>query len=153
MHVELALLRECGNINAWKRFPLPSLKWLKNFGQCPPLPRVKLGKLTLPSGSPKSQNKTCAPIFPLYSTLAMNNIAAFTSAVQTLIAMLDWRNEPNPSPYQKHAWRALLAMPEGEVLPALREYRENILATDKQWFPYDYARAFERCKATNKTNL
>lgn len=153
MHVELALLRRCGNIWAWKRFPPPSLKLLKNFGQCPPLPRVKLGKLTLPSGCLRSQNKACAPIFPLYSTLAMNNIAAFTSAVQTLISMLDWRNEPNPSPYQKHAWRALLAMPEGEVLPALREYRENILATDKQWFPYDYARAFERCKATNKTNL
>lgn len=83
----------------------------------------------------------------------MNNIAAFASAVQTLVAMLDWRSEPNPSPYQKHAWRALLAMPEGEVLPALREYRENILATDKQWFPYDYARAFERCKASNKTSL
>jgi len=153
MHVALALLRECGNINAWKRFPPPSLKSLKNFGQSLPLPRVKLGKPTLPNGSPKSQNKTCASLSPLYYPLAMNNIAAFTSAVQTLVAMLDWRNEPNPSPYQKHAWRALLAMPEGEVLPALREYRENILATDKQWFPYDYARAFERCKATNKTNL
>jgi hypothetical protein len=83
----------------------------------------------------------------------MNNAAAFTSAVQKLISMLDWRNEPNLSPYQRHAWNALLAMPEGEVLPALREYRKNILVTDNQWMPYDYARAFERCKATNKTSL
>jgi hypothetical protein len=72
MHAGLALLRECGNINAWKRFPPPSLKSPKSFGQCPPLPRVKLGKLTLPSGSPKSQNKACDPLSSLYSTLAMN---------------------------------------------------------------------------------
>jgi hypothetical protein len=72
MHVELALLRRCGNINAWKRFPPPSLKWLKNFGQSPPLPRAKFGKPTLPNGYLKSQNKTCAPLSPLYSTPAMN---------------------------------------------------------------------------------
>jgi hypothetical protein len=130
------------------------LKSLKNFGQSLPLPRVKLGKLTLPSGYLKSQNKACDPLSSLYSTLAMNATpSAPIPTVQNLIALLDWRNEPNLSPYQRHAWHALLAMPEGEVLPALREYRENILATDKQWMPYDYARAFERCKATNKTNL
>ena len=80
-------------------------------------------------------------------------LSAPIPTVQKLIALLDWRNEPNPSPYQKNAWRSLLALPASEVLPALREYRENILATDKQWMPYDYARAFERCKASNKTSL
>jgi len=34
---------------------------------------MKLGKPTLPNGYLKSQNKTCAPIFPLYYTLVMNN--------------------------------------------------------------------------------
>ncbi len=86
---------------------------------------------------------TCASLFPLYLPLTMNE----------LIAKLDWNADPNPSPYQWSAWRSLLSMPAESVLPALREYRENLMAKYKNFFPYNYAFAFERCKSTNKTNL
>jgi hypothetical protein len=69
---KLASFSSPSTIQSWKQFPLPSLKWLKSFGQSLPLPRVKLGKPTLPSGSPKSQNKACDLPLPLYHPLAMN---------------------------------------------------------------------------------
>lgn len=70
-----------------------------------------------------------------------------------LIELLDWNCDPRPSPYQRNAWLSLLSTPEDTVLPLLRETRAKLMAQDASYYPYNYAAAFIRCKATNKTNL
>ena len=99
------------------------------------------------SGFQRSQNKICASPPPLYHTLVMN-----TEEIAALAEQLDWNCDPNPSPYQWRAWRKLLTLTAEQALPMLRDM-EARMRSYKGFFPYSYARAFERCKATNTSNL
>lgn len=72
--------------------------------------------------------------------------------IASLAEQLDWNCDPNPSPYQWRAWRKLLTLTAEQALPVLRVI-EGRMRSYKGFFPYSYARAFERCKATNTSNL
>ena len=92
------------------------------------------------------QKTICAPVFPLYYSHTMNDPLA-------LIDLLDWNCDPHPSPYQRTAWLRLLEMPSETVLPLLEAFRAGLVKRNANYYPYNYERAFIRCKATNKTNL
>lgn len=76
-----------------------------------------------------------------------------TPSIPELIELLDWNCDPRPSPYQRNAWLSLLSLPSESVLPLLSEKRAHLMEQDANYYPYNYERAFIRCKATNKTNL
>lgn len=62
------------------------------------------------------------------------------TTVKSLVEKLDWRADPNPSPYQKNAWKELQTFPRAEVAAALKEFKEELVRNCPSFWPYDYER-------------
>lgn len=60
--------------------------------------------------------------------------------ILSLAEKLDWRADPNPSPYQARAWAALQSFPKDEVKSALEKFAQNLRLDCPGFFPFDYAR-------------
>jgi hypothetical protein len=65
--------------------------------------------------------------------------------------LLDWNCDPKPSPYQQWAWQRLLSCEASAVLPVLESMEKQ--QSKNGYCPFSYAHAWQRCKASNTTNL